>query len=31
VVSVKVLRPSKHYVPSGNNESRTKVMRDIPS
>jgi hypothetical protein len=31
VLSVKVLRPSKHYVPLGNNESRTKVMRDIPS
>jgi hypothetical protein len=31
MLSVKVLRPLKHYTPSGYNEFRTKVAKDVPS
>jgi hypothetical protein len=29
--NVKVLRPSKHYIPLRDNVFRTKVVKDVPS
>jgi hypothetical protein len=31
MLMVKVLRPSEQYFPLGYNDSRTKVMKNIPS
>jgi hypothetical protein len=31
MLNVKVLRPWKHYIPLGDNDFRTKVVKDVPS
>jgi hypothetical protein len=31
MLNVKVLRHSKHYIPLRDNDSRTKVVKDVPS
>jgi hypothetical protein len=31
MLNVKVLRPTKHYIPLRDNDSRTKIAKDIPS
>jgi hypothetical protein len=31
MLNVKALRPSKHYIPLRDNNSRTKVVKDVPS
>jgi hypothetical protein len=30
MLSVKVLRPSEHYIPLRDNDFRTKVVKDVP-
>jgi hypothetical protein len=31
MLNVKVLRPTKHYIPLRDNDFRTKIAKDIPS
>jgi hypothetical protein len=31
LIMIKDLRPSKHYLPLGYNDLRTKVMKGVPS
>jgi hypothetical protein len=31
MLNVKVLLPSKHYIPLRDNDFRTKVVKDVPS
>jgi hypothetical protein len=31
MLNVKVLRPTKHYIPLGDNDFRTKIAKDVPS
>jgi hypothetical protein len=31
MLNVKVLRPTKHYIPWRDNDFRTKIAKDVPS
>jgi hypothetical protein len=31
MLNVKVLRPTKHYIPLRDNDFRTKTVKDVPS
>ena len=31
MLNVKILRPSKHYIPLRDNDFRTKIAKDVPS